>query len=310
MPSLTHYLTPNHIQQAHGKIIVTVENEDDVPFWKAVFEEAGLATRIFPGISTKKRSERGKTTVLTKKDVANKNYILCVDSDYDYLTQNDVDTIHSNPFIFQTYTYSYENYLCLPQTLNTVVSEACLVDASDFDFISFFEAYSEIIYELFLCHLYDKIKYKSQNFSITDLHFVIDFPQHPNIKNNGRAILDKIAQNVAQKITAFKTDYEISNEAINILKLQMLELGLDAKNVYLFLRGHNVFDNTVGLVKQIVYPIIEKYKQQLHQRDDTKRKEYIKHIKSVELVLMLNKKHEKSELFAKILADIHKYKEQ
>lgn len=305
MPSLTTYLTAKHIQQIHrGKVVVIVENEDDIPFWKGVFEHFEINTKIFAGISSPKRLQRGKETVLKQKGHANKQYVLCVDSDYDYLIQNDENNIHANPFIFQTYTYSYENYVCLPKTLRTVCSEICLSDELDFDFVDFFEKYSEIVYPLFLYHLYDKINHNSKNFPISAFYFCIDLPQHPKIHNNGATILANIEKNVIQKYQEIKAISTIAESEIQELETTFEYLGLFSQNSYLFLRGHNVFDNTTKLLEQICYPVIEAQKKKFHSIEKNKLNAYLKDIKTVKTALQLNKAYQKCELFEKIEKDI------
>jgi len=66
-------------------IQVYVENEEDVPFWKYFFDKKNLKTKISP--ADKGSVERGKQSVLAFSDRVNKFFVLCVDSDFDYLLQ-------------------------------------------------------------------------------------------------------------------------------------------------------------------------------------------------------------------------------
>ena len=97
----------NNLNKSKGEleqIAVFVENEDDILFWKDIFDKCSLQTKIH--LASRTSLERGKSAVL--KHNVGKLLILCVDSDYDYLLQdhtNDSKLINSNPYIFQTYTY-------------------------------------------------------------------------------------------------------------------------------------------------------------------------------------------------------------
>ncbi|TGO02534.1 hypothetical protein PN36_23425 [Candidatus Thiomargarita nelsonii] len=64
---------------------------------------------------------RGKEEVL--KIQAGEYLLLCVDSDYDYLLQDATEVskrINQEPYIFQTYAYSIENYKCYAESLRGV----------------------------------------------------------------------------------------------------------------------------------------------------------------------------------------------
>jgi hypothetical protein len=311
--SITTYLTQAHLQQSQkGKVLVMVENEDDISFWKGIFELFEVKTRIIAGISTRKELQRGKDTVLKQKENANKLYLLCVDSDYDYLIGNDEKGILSNPFIFHTYTYSYENYLCLSKTLTTLCTSICASDEFEFNFVLFFEEYSKIVYPLFLYHLYDKIKHQSQNFSIQQFHALIDFPQHPKTVSNGESILNKIQKNVSSKLKMLEKEAIVDKNELQDLAIQLELLGLNAQNCYLFVRGHNLFDNTSRLIDQVCFPIIEAQKNQLYKMGkfgDAKLNEYLAIIKTTKVVLKENRLYEKCELFEKVKQDFERYKQ-
>ncbi len=155
----------NALNQRTGNVIeIFVENEDDVPFWSHVFRQFYIPIRIYP--ASKDSLARGKEIVLKNLDRAGEFLLLCVDSDYDYLlgeTTERSKQLNNNPFIFQTYTYSIENYKCFPEGLYQVVVETSLQDQQLFDFDDFIKRYSNIIYELFLYSFYYERQYKQEN---------------------------------------------------------------------------------------------------------------------------------------------------
>lgn len=154
----------NALDSKYGEIIsVVVENEDDIPFWKYVFNSFNIKTEISPNSRT---LERGKKAVLKQANQAGKYLLLCVDSDYDYIfngSTTDSKTTLENPYIFQTYTYSIENYFCYSTALNQIMIEASLNDNEVFDYVAFFEAYSNLIYELFCYSIHYRTQYLIEN---------------------------------------------------------------------------------------------------------------------------------------------------
>jgi len=137
-------------KKAAKTIMVYVENEDDIPFWRGVFDRYAPHLHFeisFPSYHL----ARGKEEVL--KIQAGEYLLLCVDSDYDYLLQDATEVskrINHDPYIFQTYTYSIENYKCYAESLKEVCVSSSLNDKEVFDLVRFIKLYSLIIYELFL----------------------------------------------------------------------------------------------------------------------------------------------------------------
>ena len=135
-------------------------------------------------------------------------------------------------------------------------------------------------------------------------------PQHPKIHKNGAAILASLEKNVIQKYQEIKAISTIAESEIRELETTFESLGLFAQNSYLFLRGHNVFDNTTKLLEQICYPVIEAQKKKFYSIEKNRLNAYLKDIKTVKTALQLNKAYQKCELFEKIEKDIAHYKEQ
>jgi len=115
-------------KKAAKTIMVYIENEDDIPFWRGVFDRYAPHLHFeisFPSYHL----ARGKEEVL--KIQAGEYLLLCVDSDYDYLLQDATEVskrINHDPYIFQTYTYSIENYKCYAESLKEVCVSSSLND--------------------------------------------------------------------------------------------------------------------------------------------------------------------------------------
>lgn len=192
-------------------IQVYVENEDDVPFWKDIFNRFHLKTNVAPASTDKLR--RGKTEVLKLKDQAGEALWLCVDSDYDYLLQNELhQTIEKTPYIFQTYTYSIENYKCYAPALKQVIVEAALAEP-DFNFEVFLSEYSKIIFDLFVLSVYYHEAYSDSEtenpFCISDFNEVIKILQlKKGYDVEGKEILEEIHPRVKGSLATFKPEAE------------------------------------------------------------------------------------------------------
>lgn len=106
-------LKPSNTQK---QILVYVESYDDKAFWRSILSSFESGVVSFD-IQTPSRStlSKGKSKALEREvDLTSMQVgqflIICVDSDFDYLLQNSTATsirINQNPFIFQTYSYSY-----------------------------------------------------------------------------------------------------------------------------------------------------------------------------------------------------------
>lgn len=304
-------------------IEVFVENEDDIIFWKGIFRSYQISVKIYPAIKSVKRLERGKSVVLKKAEQAGKFLLLCVDSDYDYLFQNDTKGIHSNPYIFQTYTYSFENHLCNPAEMEMMCIRAVLVDEIDFDFVHFFEHYSAIIFDLCTLHLYYK-KVEESVFSLKEFHQIIALPQTFKVQDLTKKILPQIEKKCLQKVVELVKLYPIDRLKMNDFLIEWAKLGLEKKKTYQFIQGHFCFD----LCKKLLSVICNELKKQkindltktVQEKNDQKiRKQQIEAMKmklneyqqnsiAVEKILLLNDKYEDSFLWKKLNQDLETFK--
>lgn len=328
----------------HNRNMVTVyvENEDDVPFWKHIFDQFEIPTAITPSTHEKDEKSgltRGKQNVLRFANQANKDFVLCVDSDYDYLLDGATELsreIKENPFVFQTYTYSIENYKCFAEGLHQVVVEATLNDQQVFDFVGFMERYSEIVYELFLYSFYYRKKYlveaelnrwqevnsPKESFSIREFGETISIPTQVNIHGAGTPELTELQEVITERLAALP---KIEDTILDSLKRELAELGLESCNTYLFVRGHNIYDNVIRMFINQVFEYLKKQKfeeyNELAKTDEafvTKREDYKKFVFTVkkdemtcvERILHTHKNYQSCPLMQKIRNDVEKYKVQ
>ncbi|TGO02083.1 hypothetical protein PN36_30900 [Candidatus Thiomargarita nelsonii] len=297
--SLKNYerIAKNALNKSKGTVIdVYVENEDDIPFWKSL--------------------DRGKVALLKQINGIGKAKIVCVDSDYDYLLQNHTDVskiINENPYIFQTYTYSIENFKCYAESLHGVVVQATFQDEEQlFDYVYFLKSYSSIIYDLFIYSLYHE-KEQSKRFTITDFSNTIKLLEQVDISSKGQPELKKLKKSVEKKIATLD---KISDKQINKFKEELHKLGVTPENTYLFIKGHTLYDNVVCMfLKPIERHLKSKqYRRISELKKDSKeatnrRKQYEDSVTNIEFVLRNNTNYYDCFLMEKIFSDIENYKQ-
>jgi hypothetical protein len=295
-----------NILHNRNTILVYVENEDDVPFWKHIFSQSVVPTSITPVTNEKdeKGLKRGKENVLRFANQAHKYFLLCIDSDYDYLfdglTQKS-KTIKESPFIFQTYTYAIENYKCFAESLSQVVLEATLNDTQIFDYEKFMEEYSEIIYELFIYSVFydlqnqlEEEKYRveyitqkqtqseeeltnwqAQNaihhiFPIEAFCKAIKILNKVDISENGR----KNLQDIQVEVNSYLANLpQIKEEDLQNLKNRLLDLGVSPQHTYLFAQGHTMLKNVVMMFLDPIFNDLKNKKFKEFQELATKNEE-------------------------------------
>ena len=157
----------------------------DAWFWsetiKKVLPEKTFKVYKYSNLPTE--NSTGKQNVLQFKDFAARDFILCVDSDYDYLLENpDLQ----RPFIFQTYVYAVENYQCYASNLKNILQKRFDTEGvSDFDFEDFIRRYSQVIHRLLVYSLYSvKTEDRNNQFTASDCGQTARFYQTENVITN------------------------------------------------------------------------------------------------------------------------------
>ena len=130
-------------------MVARVESEEDIPFWQHALSRSrpDLKVKYLPsesGEGTNVR-QRGKTVCMRYAPYLNKHFVICVDSDFDRFTRP--GTLTAEKYIFQTYTYSFENHLCWGDALQKKWEA---LNVHEFDFKSFLTALSGILYPVLI----------------------------------------------------------------------------------------------------------------------------------------------------------------
>lgn len=171
-PAKTVPMVSRYANGAYRLIRVFVEGYDDVAFWRSIFDDYETERLKFE-ISVPLRDDlaKGKKVLLAMIDERDRDTILCMDSDFDYLFKNFNDQsrlVNNTPRLFHTYAYATENFLCHPPSLHKVCVKATKNDTLIFNFEKFMTAYSRTIYPLFLWYAYSARRKSEKAFSLLD----------------------------------------------------------------------------------------------------------------------------------------------
>jgi hypothetical protein len=134
-------------------IAILVEDNSDINFWQNVFARFLPTKKLdFPYRS----KANGKGEILQYKNYVDAMLIICRDSDNEYLYKE--DTSFNVPFIYHTYVYSLENFVCHSKILNDICFE---LTEEQFNLLEILEKYSKIVYRILIYWIYcnkDNIK--------------------------------------------------------------------------------------------------------------------------------------------------------
>lgn len=249
---------------------VHVENKDDIVFWSAVLKHFRSNDRFhFIAASRNEfgHETSGVTQCLKYYNYLNPGFFICIDSDYRYLMrERGIDAEH---FVLQTYTYSFENHHCIAEGLGDVCGRVTNLSNNVFDFKKFLSEYSRIIYNLFIWHLYflgsDPARFSKFEFN----QFLNLNPAKSrfSVRDNGMRLLDDLRARVEKRIDYLGRTYPKAD--LEEVRHRYQELGLEPDTAYLFFRGHNVYDMSSALCKEVCKALLK------HEKDNYRTREAI-----------------------------------
>ncbi len=224
-------------------VAVRVEGKSDKEFWTKLLEQTvpQYKFEVFTFSNYPKEKTEGKINVLEYRQFADKNLLLCVDSDYDYILQN--ADYQQNKYILKTYIHSVENYDCIAAAnQNEAIKD-------------FFEKYSDIIFEKLVSNFWE-IKHNSNSFSTKEPTKKLTFQPTKNLDYDLEVLSDRLAKE--------STDFS-KNTDFQSFKQELYDLGLTKKTAFYFVRGHSLEEILNFLVKKY-----EKYEEnEIHKKYET-----------------------------------------
>lgn len=242
-------------KNARRRIVAYVESYDDILFWRTLLSLYEDGTRYFEVMLPSHRTlERGKRSALMSLlyGKTGADMLACVDADYDYLMQGASETsreIISNPAILHTYAYSIENLQCYAPSLHNVCVMVTLNDRKVFDLQNFMTRFSEIIFPLFVWSIWHYRRGVYGQFTITDFNRTIELGGF-NI-NRPQDALDNLRSKVMRKVNYMNRQHPEAEQEYKELSAELVRLGVEPEQTYLYIQGHHLFD-------KIVMPVMNK----------------------------------------------------
>jgi hypothetical protein len=309
-------------KRARRKVVAYVESYDDVFFWRQILSQVETDRVCFEVMlpTREQRLERGKKAALMSmlKGKTGHDMVACVDADYDYLIQGASETsrrILQSPYVFHTYAYAIENLQCYAPSLHDVAVAVSLNDREVFDMEQYLRDFSQAIYPLFVWNIwYYRSPYYAE-FTMTDFLRVVE------VSKFGFTQADDIIRNVrrkaARKADQLRRQHPDAKQSWLRVKDDLLALGVNASNTYLYIQGHHLFDKVVIPMLHKVCDKLVRLRQEEIQQQSVHgvqcRNElscYTNSVNNITPVLKRNAGFMRSPEYAKIKADLQRFVER
>lgn len=310
---------PERLPVDEGKRLVTVmvEGYEDVAFWRGIFDNYESDRVTFEvTVPLRKDLAKGKKTLLGQADKCGPNTILCMDSDFDYLFADQTAQaaeINESPFMFHTYAYSTENYICYAPSLHNICVKATKNDAKIFDFEEFFADYSRTIYPAFLWYAYSAQSGMQRAFTLLDFKSTVRLG-YLDTERNGADTIAWLGRQVARRVVGLAERYPEMATQMPAFERALLSRGVTPDNVYLFMHGHTLMDNVVMVVLNAV---CDKLRLMAENRINTSAREglslanelsnYHNSLYNVRDALIFNENYKNCFLYKKVQSDIEQF---
>jgi len=308
---------PLPVDDGKRLVRVFVEGYEDVAFWRGIFDHFHNSYLRFEiSVPTRKDLPKGKKVLLSMAEQANEELLLCMDSDFDYLFDDEDEVsrrIVESPYMFHTYTYATENYLCYAPSLHNVCVKAVKNDAHIFDFERFMADYSRTIYPLFLWYAYSASRKTESVLPLVDFKAAVRIG-YLDIEQNGANTIAWLQRNVERRVASLEADNPDMAREIPAFAERIKKKGVEPELTYHFMHGHTLMDNVVMILLE---GVCEKLRQMSLSKIICSSKEgvalrnemsnYTNTLRSIRDVLLDNDNYESSPLYKRLKSDIQRY---
>jgi hypothetical protein len=300
--------------EGQRRVEVYVEGYDDVAFWRGIFDEFE-SRRVTFDISVPPRPDlaKGKRVVMDMIPDSGPELLLCVDSDFDYIFGGHTPQskrVLGAPYLFHTYTYATENYLCWAPALHTVCTKATKNDTRIFDFERFLSEYSRAIFPAFAWYAWSAAAGDEHIFRLIDFKNTVRL-NYLEVRDNGEATLQWVRGNVERRVHSLGHHYPEMVDRVRLFMKEVCSSDVTAENTYLFMHGHTLLDN---VVMPMLNAVCEKLKQMAGERIATSAQRgvafsnevsnYRNALVSVRDTLVYNELYKGCPLYKRLHADI------
>ncbi|MCD8289658.1 MAG: DUF4435 domain-containing protein [Prevotella sp.] len=305
-------------KKACRKVTAYVESYDDIFFWRSILSqlESDSLKFVVTLPSHEKKLERGKKAAMMSAIAkgAGPDMIACVDADYDYLRQgcNDFSrTVITSPYVFHTYAYSIENLQCWAPSLHDVCVAVALNDSpAIIDFEAFLADFSRAVYPLFVWSVLLCRHPEYARFDISDFMNVIK--TGAITKRELAQVVNRVGHKAAVKTRHFeRTMSEKTLRKYDALKDELRTLGITPDDTYLYIQGHQLFNEIVApLITSVCNTLIRQRESEINvqSKHRTQRSNeiscYERSVENVSSMLKKNTGYLRSTLVARIMSDL------
>lgn len=310
---------PKRLPMMRGQRLVHafVEGYEDVAFWRGIlddFESDALTFEV--SVPVREDLAKGKKVLLNMIPASSEQLIMCADSDFDYIFGQATPQsrmVNDSRFLFHTYTYATENYLCYAPSLHNVCAKATKNDTRIFDFETFLAEYSRIIYPLFLWYAYSARQESPNIITLADFKSSVKL-NYLEIENGGRGTLAWLERQVGRRLQALRAHYGEHAPAVESFGRDLQSYDLFPDNTYLYMHGHTLMDNVVMVMLGAVCDklrlmttamISSSAKQGVALNNEISN--YINSLRSVRDVLLDNQDYKECFLYRRLKDDLQRY---
>lgn len=302
---------------AQRLVRVYVEGYEDVAFWRSIFDHfRNPYLRFEISVPNREDLPKGKKVLMSMIPRSSEELLLCVDSDFDYLFDGATPQsreLHEADYMFHTYAYATENYLCYAPSLHNVCVKATKNDTHIFDFERFMADYSRTIRPLFLWYVYSARQESEHIFTLVDFKNTVRLG-YLDIAENGANTLAWLDRNVRRREQTLARQYPDLVEAVETFGNDLARFGMTPETTYLFMHGHTLMDNVVMIALNAV---CEKLRQMSIAKITSSKKKgvalknemsnYTNSLRSIRDVLLDNENYTRCPLYKRLQRDIERY---
>lgn len=309
--------TPLAVDSEKRLVRVFVEGYEDVAFWRGIFDHfRNPFLRFEISVPNREDLPKGKKVLLSTVPRSSEELLLCVDSDFDYLFGDRTEqsrTVNGSPYLFHTYAYATENYLCYAPSLHNVCVKATKNDTHIFDFVRFMRDYSCAIYPIFLWYACSAQPTTENVFTLADFKSTVRIG-YLDLADNGVRTIEWLQRNVARREQLLRTKNAGMAAALPEFEKRLKARGLTPETTYLFMHGHTLMDNVVLV---LLNAVCEKLRQMSIAKITGSRKSgvalknemsnYTNSLRSIRDVLLDNENYTGCPLYERLQHDIERY---
>ena len=310
---------PEPLPEEPGRrlVHVYVEGYEDVAFWRGIFDHfQDTHLRFEISVPNRKDLPKGKKVLLSMIPQSSEELLLCVDSDFDYLFNGCTEQskeVNDSPYMFHTYAYATENYVCYAPSLHNVCVRATMNDTRIFDFVQFMEEYSRIIYPVFLWYAYSAQQEYQHAFTLADFKTAVRLG-YLKLADNGSETLAWLKRNVEKREEMLRRRNPQMIEPMKEFEQRLIARGLTRENCYLFMQGHTLMDNVVMV---LLNTVCEKLRNMTLHKISSSRKQGValknelsnfnNAQRSIRDVLLDNENYTSCPLYRRLHSDLERY---